>query len=100
LKRTFGLKKKLAHIVENRDWLIENLKGLDFLKVYPSETNFILCKVLDERLDLLTFFKERNIEIRKPDIDGNYIRISVGKREEVERIWSLLKDLQEKLWLK
>jgi DNA polymerase III delta subunit len=41
--------------------------------------------------------KEKGIEIRKPDMEGNYIRISIGKREEAERLWLLLREIQEKL---
>ncbi|MCS7234242.1 MAG: histidinol-phosphate transaminase [Synergistetes bacterium] len=97
LEKDDWVKEKVKEILNNRAWLIEKLKSLSFLKVYPSETNFILCKVLDESLDVISFLRERNVEIRKPDINGNYIRISIGKREEVEKIWLLLRELQEKL---
>jgi len=97
LKQRSWVKDKIKEIIENRDWLFHKLQTLSFLKVYPSETNFLLCKVLSENLDVITFLRERNIEIRKPDMEGNYIRISIGKREEVEKIWSTLKELQEKL---
>lgn len=97
LKKDDWVKKKIKEILANRDWLIEKLKELSFLRVYPSETNFILCKVLQNELDVIGNLKEKGIEIRKPDIEGNYIRISIGKREEVEKTWLALKELQEKL---
>lgn len=97
LKKDDWVKEKVREILNNRNWLFEKLKELSFLEAYPSETNFILCKVLQKELDVISLLREKGIEIRKPDIEGNYIRISIGKREEVEKIWLSLREIQEKL---
>lgn len=97
LEKEEWVKEKVKEILENREWLMSKLKELPFLRVYPSDANFILCKVLVPELDVLGFLESRGIEIRRPDIEGNYIRISVGTRRGVEFIWLALRELQRKL---
>lgn len=97
LEKEEWVKSCIEHIIQAREWLYNKLLNSSLLKVYPSQANFLLCKILRSDLNIVELLEKRNIKIRKPDISGNYIRISIGKREGVERLWLSLKELQEKL---
>ncbi len=97
LEKEEWVKSCVEQIIQAREWLYNKLLNSSLLKVYPSQANFLLCKILINDLNIAELLEKKNIKIRKPDVNGNYIRISIGKREEVERLWLLLKELQEKL---
>lgn len=39
------------HIQDEKDYMVEELSQLEELKVYPSYGNFVLCKILTDRID-------------------------------------------------
>jgi histidinol-phosphate aminotransferase len=95
LKDTAYLQANVKLIVSERERLFGELKKLAWLKPYPSEANFILCRVFKgeakvfqaalERKGILTrFFNSPGLE--------NCLRFSVGKPEEDD---ILLKALNE-----
>lgn len=68
--------------------LVEDLKQFDWLEVKESKTNFVICKIKDRitATELADKLKEDKIYIRElttsyPEVNGEYIRISVNKRE-------------------
>ena len=73
-------------ILEERDWMIECLKGLG-AKVYPSETNFIL---LSHEVDLFEQLKEQGILVRNcanfTGLDESFIRIGLKTRKDNEKL--------------
>ena len=85
--------------LEDKDWLNDNIRKIKsersrlfvelgnfpFLEAYPSQANFILCKVsmLDAN-DLKTALSHKGILVRhyNTPLLKNYIRISVGKAQQ------------------
>jgi len=89
------LNGRVQAILEEREALMKGLKGLPFLKPFPSEANFILCQVVKGKAsDLHKGLQKRGILIRYFDTPllKDFIRISVGKPEHTTAI---LKALQE-----
>jgi histidinol-phosphate aminotransferase len=88
-------RETIEKVVETREWFAEELCKLNF-KVPVSATNFVFAspsgisaKEIFERL------KEVGIYVRYfnlPRID-NYLRISIGRREDMEKVIAFLKDL-------
>ncbi len=72
---------------KNLSWLTDSLKSIGF-EVLPSVANFILVKFNDNNHANLAhkFLLEEGILVRKVEAYGlpNFLRISVGKKEEVE----------------
>jgi histidinol-phosphate aminotransferase len=79
----------VARILAEREQLMEALKEFPHLRPYPSQANFILCRVVgrDARA-----FKETlaacGVLIRYYDSPGltDHVRFSVGTPEETERL--------------
>lgn len=82
-------------IVQERERLAAELARLDFLRVYPSQANYILCDVLfGSAEDVVAFLASQGIIIRyfrKPRL-LNSIRISVGLPEHTDAVISALRD--------
>jgi histidinol-phosphate aminotransferase len=95
------LQEKIREILEQREYLTQKLKGLKLLRVFNSDTNFILCKiphhgnqVYRELLDKGIVVRNFNGEPRLQDC----LRITIGTPSqnklllrEMKKIW------QEKL---
>lgn len=81
-------------IVVERERLQKELERLEFLRVYPSRANFILCDVLEGSAeDVVAFLASRGIIIRyfrKPRL-LNSIRISVGLLEHTDMVIEALR---------
>jgi histidinol-phosphate aminotransferase len=92
------LQQNVRKIVTERARLYQQLTTIDFLRPYPSRTNFILCQVVGRdahqlKLDL----ERRGILIRyytKPGL-MDHIRISVGRPEHTDRLITELKKLSK-----
>ncbi len=82
-------------IIEERERLARELEEFDFLKVYPSEANFLLVKV-NTGDDVPSKLEEKGMIVRDlaglMGLDGRHIRITVGNEEENDM---LIKHLQE-----
>ena len=85
---------KIARIIELRGQLYEALREIPWLKPYPSQANFILCKVENiSAVELKQRLRDGGILIRhfdKPGLD-DHIRISVGTEEQSEILINALK---------
>lgn len=85
-------------IMDTREWVKEELQKLDFH--FPdSMANFIFAahRCISGR-KLFEALRERGIYVRhwdKPRI-GNYLRITIGRREEMERLLEVLAEIVTK----
>ncbi|KEA62753.1 Histidinol-phosphate aminotransferase [Marinobacterium lacunae] len=87
------LNKTCQQIIATRERSAEALEALNFV-VCPSSTNFLFAhhRTLTGA-ELMTYLRERKILVRhfnKPEI-ANYLRITVGTDEEMERLIAALK---------
>jgi histidinol-phosphate aminotransferase len=85
---------------EERGRLMAKLKGLDFLRPVPSQANFILCEVIRGQASFLRDeLEKQGILVRhyNTPLLLNYIRISVGKPEQTDRVIQELKRLGKKI---
>lgn len=85
------------YIERERDFLLESLKELKGIKVYPSQANFILIKLMDRtETQALQYFLERGFLIRTCDgfsgLEGAHIRIAVRTHEENVELMETFKD--------
>ena len=86
-----------AKIVAERGQLFSRLGEISYLEPFPSQANFILCKVMGrEAGGLKKALASRGILVRyfnKPGL-RQYIRISVGKPEHTNALLTALKELE------
>ena len=71
---------------------------MSFLQPYPSQSNFILCRVLDrDARQLKLALEQQGILVRYFDKPGlrDCIRISVGKPEHTEALIEALQTSDE-----
>lgn len=88
-------------LVQEREYLVTELEKIGYLTVYPSQANYLMCKVdgIKSR-DLATQLVEKhNILIKdlstKSGFDGKqYIRIAVRNREDNEALIAALKTFE------
>ncbi|QUH31531.1 histidinol-phosphate transaminase [Vallitalea guaymasensis] len=85
--------KKIKEIINNRKWLIDNLKEIYYVdKVYPSHANYLLIKVSDA--DIAAKLEKHKILVRGYGEQGelaNCIRVTVGTEEENEQLIKVMK---------
>lgn len=85
----------LKKIIEERNYLLEGLKNIDDINVFPSGSNFILIKSKKAKF-ILDACKKEKISIRDFGSEGllnDCIRISIGTREENDKLITLLKSV-------
>ncbi|MCR4796871.1 MAG: histidinol-phosphate transaminase [Lachnospiraceae bacterium] len=88
-------RSRVEEIIATREWTKEELQKLGFS--FPdSKTNFIFATHEKVRAEVIfEKLKEKNIYVRyfnKPRID-NYLRISIGTKEEMEHLITVLKEI-------
>ena len=85
---------------KERDHLQNHLFKLKKIKVFPTETNYILIKLLkfDEEF-VFDFFLSRGIIIRKcssfKGLDNTYIRVAIRSREENNKLLNIFMELEK-----
>jgi histidinol-phosphate aminotransferase len=79
-------KKQIDFVVNEREWLMNNLKQIDGVDPYPSDANFILFKVTENKFSSTTLterLEKRNVLVKDrghlPLLE-NCIRVTVGTR--------------------
>ena len=86
----------VGKIIEERERLYGELIQIGFLRPYPSQANFILCRVVDrEARQLKLDLEGRGILVRyfsKPGLT-DYIRISIGRPEHTDALLAALRNL-------
>ncbi|MDY4415062.1 histidinol-phosphate transaminase, partial [Selenomonas sp.] len=85
---------RIQMVIAERKRMIEELKKVDGVTVYPSETNFVLFH-LNNSEDLTKAFEAASIGVRHfgnaPRL-ANCLRISMGTRQENDTWLNVLKD--------
>jgi len=97
LRQRHQLMQHVSAIVEEREWLAGQLPAIGYLEPFPSDGNFLLCRVhgcdapvLAERL------KRQGVFVRYFDQAAvrDCIRISVGRRRESELLLTALQKVE------
>jgi histidinol-phosphate/aromatic aminotransferase/cobyric acid decarboxylase-like protein/choline kinase len=82
-----------------RKEFLKDLEKISFIKTFPSEANYFICKVKEPYTSALIANKllEKNILIKdltdKNGLVGEYIRIAIKKREENKALIEALKSI-------
>jgi len=79
-----------------RSRLFEALSSLDGLQPYPSQANFILCRVKSrDALDLKCALEKEGVLVRYFDKPGlrDCIRISVGRPQDTDTLMDALRNV-------
>ena len=87
------LRGRVAALTEQRQRLQDALAELPFLQPYPSQANFVLCRVLGmSAADLRDRLASQGIIVRYYDKPGlrDHIRISAGTPDQVDRLLAVL----------
>ncbi len=87
------LSSRVEYILKEREILISELNRLKFVKVYPTESNFVLCEFKDSEF-VYKKLLENGILVRnfpKGSVLENCLRITVGSREANEYLLEVLK---------
>jgi len=90
------LKSNIEKIKLERSRLFEKLLDFPLLSPYPSQSNFILCKVSSiEANELKTLLSQKGIFVRHYNtrLLKNYIRISVGTKSQTDKLMETLENL-------
>lgn len=90
------LRERVEAILGERERLQEELAAVAFLRPFPSEANFILCR--SEGVDARQVWqglRQRGILVRYFDAPGveDCLRITVGKPEHSDRLLAALKEI-------
>ncbi|MHC1635529.1 MAG: histidinol-phosphate transaminase [Candidatus Methanospirareceae archaeon] len=85
-------------IIKDREYLFDALREIDGLKPFPSKANFILVKLLDiSSSELMEELFKEGIIIRDVTnllgLNGDYVRITVGRSDENRKFISILKKI-------
>jgi histidinol-phosphate aminotransferase len=101
LKKWSYFERQIRLVVDEREWLMKNLKQIDGVKPYPSDANFILFKVAKDDLTsamITERMENRNVLVKDrghlPLLE-NCIRVTVGTRNMNQAFLSALKDSLE-----
>jgi histidinol-phosphate aminotransferase len=97
LEKWSYFKQQIESVVNEREWLMKNLRQTDGVKPYPSDANFILFKVTKDSLTSATVterIENRNVLVKDrghlPLLE-NCIRVTVGNRSMNKAFLSALK---------
>jgi histidinol-phosphate aminotransferase len=91
------LRKNCDRIVAERKRLHKRLQAVPYLQPYPSQANFILCRVIGrDAKELKTALAQTGILVRYFDTPelSDHIRISVGKPEQSDALLVVLTELE------
>lgn len=88
--------ENISRIIEQRRVLYLGLEQIPWLEAYPSQANFILCRVKGiPAIEVKQRLQVEGILIRhfnKPGL-SDHIRISVGKKDQIETLITALKGI-------
>ncbi|MFC1507561.1 aminotransferase class I/II-fold pyridoxal phosphate-dependent enzyme [Thermoproteota archaeon] len=90
LKNHSYFKKRFKAVIKERKWLIEELKSIDGVTVFPSDTNFILFKITngESSSQIQNNLKRKGLLIKdrgKIPMLENCLRVTVGTRASNKR---------------
>jgi histidinol-phosphate aminotransferase len=90
------LESRTRLMIAERERLSQLLQTITWVEPYPSQANFILCKVLNfDAAKIKDSLARQGILIRYFDKPGlsDHIRISIGKPEHTDRLISFLRSI-------
>lgn len=93
--------KSREYVSKERQYLFENLSGIKGLKLYPSNSNFMLCNLMHSAIKSAGILNEalvkKGIVIRNCSnfrgLSENFFRVAVRKRWENLKLISALKEI-------
>lgn len=88
--------ENIARIIEHRGQLYEALGQFPWLKPYPSQANFILCRVESvSAVEVKHRLRKKGVLVRHFDKPGlsDHIRISIGTQEQIEKLTTALEGI-------
>jgi histidinol-phosphate aminotransferase len=91
------LRGTIKAIVDERERLMSKLSEMDWLKVYPSQANFMLCRVLNgQARAIYEGLRQKGIFVRYFDTPQlkDCLRISVGKPEHTDKLVATLNEMR------
>jgi threonine-phosphate decarboxylase len=101
IKDTKFVRKSRSLISKNRQEMIKLFKKINWLKVFPSETNFLLIKIISGELTSTKIkeqLEKKGLMIRDcKDFDGlndKYFRVTIRKTKENKKLIENIKSLQ------
>ncbi|MFC1955079.1 histidinol-phosphate transaminase [Chloroflexota bacterium] len=100
LKDTEYLMGGVRAIIAERERLFNELKKLEWLKPFPSQANFVFCKIMKgNACELHKKLQDRGILVRyfNQPLVQNGIRISAGKPEHTDAVIKALQELEGEL---
>jgi len=96
MKSISTLEKNIAKLLDQRIVVAQTLEALDFvLKVYPSDSNFLLFRVKDKALELYKTMADKGVVTRYRGSEmhcDQCIRVTIGIEEENNKFLQLLQD--------
>ena len=90
------LADKVERIIRERERFSTMLDTIPFLRPYPSQSNFVLCQVLDrDAHDLKLILEHHGILIRyyRTHRLHDHVRFTIGKPEQMDTVIDVLKSL-------
>jgi histidinol-phosphate aminotransferase len=96
LKDKDSLMANVRVMVDERDRMSRALSALEFVEVYPSEANFLLCRLDSmEAKDVRDRLAQRGLFVRYFDTPRlrDCLRISVGLPEHTDRVVEALREI-------
>jgi histidinol-phosphate aminotransferase len=97
LKNWNFFKKQIDIVINERTWLMDNLKKIDGIDPYPSDANFILFKVARDKINSITLterLEKRKVLVKDRShlrLLENCIRVTIGSRKMNQAFISALK---------
>lgn len=93
------IEESKGYIEEERKYIHQELSKLSSIKVYLTETNYILIKLLKWNEEyVFNFFLKRGIVIRKCSsfigLDNSFIRVAIKNRESNIRLIEIFNELE------
>mmetsp|Transcript_35888 Transcript_35888/g.61227 ORF Transcript_35888/g.61227 Transcript_35888/m.61227 type:complete len:395 (-) Transcript_35888:234-1418(-) len=101
LKNTALLEKNVRDVLDQRDVVARQLEGLDFVvKVYPSDSNFLLFRVKQKANELYKTMADRGVVSRFRGRElhcSECIRVTIGTPEENRKFLEMLEKIYGEL---
>ena len=97
--------ESINQILDDRKRFIDRFEDIDMLEVIEGKANFLFCKIKNEKINSTQLrnklFSRYDILIKdclnKTSLDDRFVRISVRKPEENEKLIDACKEIEEKL---
>ncbi|MBN2045877.1 MAG: histidinol-phosphate transaminase [Anaerolineales bacterium] len=98
MKHLSKAEERVAKIIEQRNQLLVGLAQIPWLSTYPSQANFILCKVMHRSArEVRDGLRNQGVLVRYFDKPGlsDHIRISIGTEEQNQQLLCALKGMSK-----